>query len=390
VRSIWKGAISFGLVSIPVKLYSATEERDVSFHQVRRADGSRVRYRRVAAADGEEVPYSEIAKGFELPSGETVVLTDEDFANLPLSTSRTIDVLGFVPLEQVDPIYFAKSYYLEPDKTGAKPYVLLRDALAGSGRVALVKLALRQREQLGTLRVRDDVFVLETMLWPDEVRRPEFPFLDEDVTVRPQELTMAASLIETLAEDFDPSQYRDDYREALQAVIDAKIAGQDVVAPPEAEVAPATSWPRCAPASRPPGVGGAARTASAATARSPPPPTTPPLTPPPPSGPAAAAPSRASARPRRPRRRRETARRRRVRRRRARRPAGRRPRPPRSRRRRSQPRNPRRRRARLIDAALNRSLPWAAGPIGRRTARALARPALRPVTRRATRGNTTL
>jgi DNA end-binding protein Ku len=241
VRSIWKGAISFGLVSIPVKLYSATEERDVSFHQVRREDGSRIRYKRVAAADGAEVPYSEIAKGYELPTGETVVLTDEDFANLPLSTSRTIDVLGFVPLEQVDPIYFAKSYYLEPDKTGAKPYVLLRDALESSGRVALVKLALRQREQLGTLRVRDGVFVLETMLWPDEVRRPEFPFLDEDVSVRPQELTMAASLIETLAEDFDPGQYRDDYREALQAVIDAKIAGREVVAPTEPAAAPSAA-----------------------------------------------------------------------------------------------------------------------------------------------------
>jgi DNA end-binding protein Ku len=241
VRAIWKGAISFGLVSIPVKLYSATEERDVAFHQVRREDGSRVRYKRVAVADGEEVPYAEIAKGYELPSGETVVLTDDDLANLPLSTSRTIDVLEFVPLDQVDPIYFAKSYYLEPDKTGAKPYVLLRDSLEDSGRVALVKLALRQREQLGTLRVRDGVFVLETMLWPDEVRRPDFAFLDEDVTVRPGELAMAASLIETLAGDFDPSQYRDDYREALLAVIDAKIAGQEVKAPLEAEAAPSAA-----------------------------------------------------------------------------------------------------------------------------------------------------
>ncbi|WP_261561482.1 Ku protein [Frankia tisae] len=232
MRSVWKGVISFGLVSIPVRLYSATQERDIAFHQVRRSDGSRVRYRRVAEADGDEVNYADIAKGFELPDGQTVVLTDEDFANLPLSTSRAIDVLEFVPLEQVDPIYFAKSYYVEPDRTGAKPYVLLRDALAESGRVALVKIALRQREQLATLRVRDGVFVLETMIWPDEVREPDFPFLGEHVEVRPQELAMAASLIDTLAADFDPGRFTDGYRTALQSVIDAKIAGQAPVSPP--------------------------------------------------------------------------------------------------------------------------------------------------------------
>jgi len=235
VRSIWKGAISFGLVTIPVKLYSATEEKDVSFHQVRRSDGSRVKYKRVAADDGQEVAYGDIAKGYELPSGETVVLTDEDFKELPLTTSRAIDVLQFVPLEQVDPIYFAKSYYLEPDKTGVKPYVLLRDALEQSGQVALVKVALRNRESLATLRVREGVFVLETMLWPDEVRRPEFAFLDEEVEVRPQELAMAGSLIETLSGEFDPSAYKDSYREALQAVIEAKVAGREVVQPSQTQ-----------------------------------------------------------------------------------------------------------------------------------------------------------
>ena len=172
MRSIWKGAISFGLVSIPVKLYSATEERDVSFHQVHREDGGRIRYKRVCQIDGQEVPYSDIAKGYELPSGEVVMLTDEDFADLPLSTSRAIDVLEFVPLDQVDPMYFAKSYYLEPDAAGAKPYVLLREALEQSGRVALVKVALRQRESLATLRVRDGVFVLEMMLWPTRSASP--------------------------------------------------------------------------------------------------------------------------------------------------------------------------------------------------------------------------
>lgn len=229
MRSIWKGAISFGLVTIPVRLYSATETKDVTFHQVRRSDGSRIKYKRVAAVDGVEVPYGDIAKGYELPNGETVVLTDDDFKDLPLTTSREIDVLQFVPLEELDPIFFEKSYYLEPDKTGTKAYVLLRDALEQSGKVAVVKVALRSRESLAALRVRDGVFVLETMLWPDEVRTPDFAFLAEPVEVRPQELAMAGMLIETLAGPFDPALYQDGYREALQAVIEAKAEGREVV-----------------------------------------------------------------------------------------------------------------------------------------------------------------
>jgi DNA end-binding protein Ku len=240
MRSIWKGAISFGLVTIPVKLYSATEQRDIAFHQVHREDGGRIRYRRVCTKDGEEVPYSDIAKGYELPSGEMVILTDEDFANLPLSTSRRIDVMTFAPMEQLDPIYFNKSYYLEPDAQGTKPYVLLRDALEDSGKVAVVKIALRQRESLGTLRARDGVFVLETMLWPDEVREVEFPFLEEDVDIRPQELQMASSLIDSMSGDFDPAEYKDAYREALQEVIEAKVEGKEIVAQPEEE-APAAA-----------------------------------------------------------------------------------------------------------------------------------------------------
>ncbi|MEV5709489.1 Ku protein [Actinoallomurus sp. NPDC052274] len=239
MRSIWKGAISFGLVTIPVKLYSATEQRDVAFHQVHREDGGRIKYKRVCTVDGDEVPYSDIAKGYELPSGEMVVLTDEDFADLPLSTSRRIDVLQFTPLEQVDPIYFNKTYYLEPDAQGVKPYVLLRDALEDSDKVAVVKVALRQRESLGTLRVRDGVFVLETMLWPDEVRETDFPFMEEDVDVRPQELQMASSLIDTMTSDFDPGEYKDAYREALESVIQAKVEGREVVPPEAPEEVPA-------------------------------------------------------------------------------------------------------------------------------------------------------
>jgi DNA end-binding protein Ku len=237
MRSIWKGAISFGLVSIPVKLYTATEERDVSFHQVHRDDGGRIRYKRVCSVDGDEVAYADIAKGYELPGGEMVVLTDDDLADLPLSTSRVVDVLSFVPLDQVDPIYFAKSYYLEPDKAATKPYLLLRNALERSGMVALVKVAIRTKEVLATLRVRDGVLVLETMIWPDEVRAPDFPFLEEDVTVRPQELTMAESLIESMAGDFDPTLYHDEYREALQQVVEAKVEGREIVEPQPAAVA---------------------------------------------------------------------------------------------------------------------------------------------------------
>ena len=237
MRAIWKGAVSFGLVSIGVKMFSATEERDISFHQVRRSDGSRIRYRRVAEADGEEVAYSDIAKGYSLPSGDTIVLTDEDLADLPLPSTRVVDVLQFVPAEQVDPIYFARSYYLEPENQAVKPYLLLREALDESGMYGLVKVAIRNREQLATLRVRDGVIVLETMIWPDEVREAAFAFLDENVDLRPQERAMAESLVASMAGDFDPDAYSDDYREALQQVIDAKIEGSEVIETPQAEPA---------------------------------------------------------------------------------------------------------------------------------------------------------
>jgi DNA end-binding protein Ku len=239
MRAIWKGAVSFGLVSISVKLFSATEEKTIRFHQVHRTDGGRIRYQRVCSVCGEQVGFDDIAKGYDIGGGEIVVLTDDDFAELPLSTSRAIDVLEFVPAEQIDPILFNKAYYLEPEGTATKPYVLLRDALSDSKRVAIVKIALRQREQLATLRVREGVLVLNTMLWPDEVRLPEFEFLDEPVEARPPELAMAASLIDSMTGDFDAGNYTDDYREALQEVIDAKVAGREVTAPAAPEEEPA-------------------------------------------------------------------------------------------------------------------------------------------------------
>ncbi|WP_320068182.1 Ku protein [Micromonospora sp. RTGN7] len=241
MRAIWKGAVSFGLVSIAVKLYSATEEKDIRFHQVHRSDGGRIRYKRTCSVCGEEVTYDDIAKGYDLGGGEMVILTDEDFAELPLTSSRAIDVLEFVPADQVDPILYNKAYFLEPEGTATKPYVLLRDALTDSERVAIVKVALRQREQLATLRVREGVLLLNTMLWPDEVRTPAFGFLDEDLKVRPPELAMASSLIDSMAGEFEPGAFTDDYRAALQEVIDAKVEGREVVQPEEAEEAPAAA-----------------------------------------------------------------------------------------------------------------------------------------------------
>ncbi|MFY1597784.1 Ku protein [Micromonospora sp. WMMD737] len=241
MRAIWKGAVSFGLVSIGVKLYSATEEKDIRFHQVHREDGGRIRYKRTCQVCGEEVSYDDIAKGYDIGGGEMVILTDEDFAELPLSSSRAIDVLEFVPAEQVDPILYNKAYFLEPEGTATKPYVLLRDALADSERVAIVKVALRQREQLATLRVREGVLLLNTMLWPDEIRKPDFGFLDEDLKVRPPELAMASSLIDSMAGEFEPDAFTDDYRAALQEVIDAKVEGREVVQPEEVEEAPAAA-----------------------------------------------------------------------------------------------------------------------------------------------------
>ncbi|TVT15133.1 Ku protein [Amycolatopsis rhizosphaerae] len=233
MRSMWKGSVSFGLVTIPIHLYAATENKNVSLRQVHESDGGRIQYKRFCSVENVEVPYSEIAKGYELDDGEMVVLTDADLDSLPLSSSNVIDVLEFVPLEAVDPLHYDRHYYLEPQKPAVKPYVLLRDALQKSGQVAIAKVALRQRETLALLRVHADVLVMTTMLWPDEVRRPDFGFLDDEPPqVRPQELSMAGSLIDSLSEPvFDPDKYSDQYREALEAVIEAKVEGKATTKP---------------------------------------------------------------------------------------------------------------------------------------------------------------
>jgi DNA end-binding protein Ku len=235
VRAIWKGAVSFGLVNVPVKLYSATEDRDVSFHQVHSDDGGRVRYKRFCQVCGEEVPYSDIAKGYEMDGGDVVVLTDSDLADLPLPTAKTVELLAFVPAEQVDPVSYSRSYYLEPDKAGVKPYALLRDALLEAGRVGLVKVAIRNRESLAVLRPREDVLVMQTMVWPDEVRPAEFESLSDGVKASKAERDVARTLIDTMAEDYDPSQYHDEYRQALEEVVHAKATGGQVRKPEEPE-----------------------------------------------------------------------------------------------------------------------------------------------------------
>lgn len=230
MRAIWKGAVSFGLVSVPVKLYSATESHDVSFRQVHAKDGGRIKYQRVCAIDGEEVPYSDIAKGYETEDGEMVILTEDDLANLPTTSSREIAVEKFVPAEQIDPMLFEKSYYLEPEGTGAKPYALLRQALLDANRMAVVTVALRQRTTTAVLRVRPtpngDVIVLQTMMWPDEIRVPDFSV--EVGEVKDAEVKMAQMLIETLSGDFDSAEFEDDYAEAVESVVRAKIEGGEV------------------------------------------------------------------------------------------------------------------------------------------------------------------
>ena len=233
MRAIWKGAVSFGLVSVPVKVYAATESHDVSFRQVHVKDGGRIKYQRICSLDGEEVPYSDIAKGYETEDGEMVILTDDDMASLPAVSSREIGVQKFVPQEQVDPMLFEKAYYLEPEGTAAKPYALLRQALRDSGRVAVVTVALRQRTTVALLRVYDDVIVLQTLMWPDEVRVPDFAV--DDAEVSSQEAKMATLLVDTLAGDFDPADFQDDYASAVKALVETKIEGGEVRRAPETE-----------------------------------------------------------------------------------------------------------------------------------------------------------
>ncbi len=234
MRSIWKGSVAFGLVNVPVKVYSATEDHDLKFHQVHAKDNGRIQYRRVCSECGEVVEYRDIAKAYEADNGQTVVITDEDIATLPEERSHEIEVLEFVPAGDLDPIMFDRSYYLEPDGKSPKSYVLLAKALAETDRVAIVHFALRNKTRLAALRVKDfskrKVMVVHTLLWPDEIRDPDFPSLDTDVEVRPAELKMAGQVVESMSDDFHPEQYTDTYQEQLQELVDAKLSGGEAFA----------------------------------------------------------------------------------------------------------------------------------------------------------------
>jgi DNA end-binding protein Ku len=235
MKTIWKGAISFGLVTIPVRVYGATEEKSLRFHQLHAPDGGRIRYKRVCSIDGEEVDWSEIVKGYEYEKDHYVTLTDEELASLPVTTAKAIEIERFVDADQIDPIFFQKSYYVVPEATGLKAYQLLREAMVDDDKVALAKVAFREKEHLATLRLRDNVFVLETMYWPDEIRTADFDVLDEQVQVRPQEVRMARSLIESLSSDFEPQEFRDTYREALEELVAKKVQGEEITYSEEAE-----------------------------------------------------------------------------------------------------------------------------------------------------------
>ncbi|MCR2809239.1 MULTISPECIES: Ku protein [unclassified Microbacterium] len=228
MRAIWKGALTFGLVNVPVKVYSATEDHDVALHQVHNKDGGRIRYQRICEIDGEVVPYSDIDKAYD--DGErTVVLTKEDLDSLPAERSREIDVVEFVPTEQVDLLTLDRAYYLEPDSASPKAYVLLRKTLEQTDRTAIVRFSLRQKTRLAALRVRGDVLVLQTLLWADEVREAAFPALDEPVRISAKELEMSASLVESFAADFDPAEFSDEYQDELRTLIEAKLEQGDAL-----------------------------------------------------------------------------------------------------------------------------------------------------------------
>jgi len=232
---MWKGAVSFGLVNVPVKLYSATEDHDISFRQVHREDGGQIRYKRVCSVDGEEVSYDDIAKGYQTEDGQMVVITDEDLKKLPNQSSKEIAVEKFVPSDQIDPLLLDKPYYLEPEKGAGKAYALLRDALETADRMALVTVSIRSRMNMAVLRVRDGVIVLQTMLWPDEVRSAEFANLGDVGSATERELAMATMLIESLAGDYDAEEFEDDYASAVEAMVEAKLAGGEVKAAPAAK-----------------------------------------------------------------------------------------------------------------------------------------------------------
>lgn len=230
-RSFWKGAVSFGMVSIPIKLYTATEEKDVAFHMLHKTDGERIKTQRYCPAEDVVVEWGEIAKGYEIAPEQYVIMEPDDFDKVPVNTTRAIEITDFVPADQIDPIYYQKTYYLEPEKVGGKPFALLREVLKDSALVALAKVTLRQKEQLCTLRVYGDTIAMETMFYADELRSAADLDVPGDVKIDTKELKMAKSLVDMLTGDFEPDKYHDNYREALMELIERKSEGQEIKRP---------------------------------------------------------------------------------------------------------------------------------------------------------------
>ncbi|HSP08848.1 MAG TPA: Ku protein [Candidatus Dormibacteraeota bacterium] len=233
-RSMWKGVVSFGMVSIPIRLYNATESSaKVSFRQLCPEHHSPISYKRWCAEGDHEVTYSEIQRGYEVGKDRYVIIDDKDLDNLPLPTAHSIDIEEFVPTDDVEPgLYFNNAYYIEPEELGKKPYQLLRKALEATGRMAIAKIALRDREHLAALHPNGAGLLMNTLHWPDEIRSTEgLKGLDGDVKINPKELEMAKALIESLADSFDPSRYKDEYREAVMKVVQAKIEGEVIEVP---------------------------------------------------------------------------------------------------------------------------------------------------------------
>ena len=237
MRPLWKGAITFGLISIPVRLYSAVQEKSLKFHLMHEEDGGRIKYERVCSKCGKKVSWDDLVKGYEYSKDHYVTFTDDELDALDVDSIRAIDVVAFVPLTDIDPIYFNKTYYVAPEVAGLKAYKLLADALEAEGQVGVAKVALRDKEHLATVRLKGDVFVLETMHWPDEIREPEFEEMDKKVKIQDSEVKMARQLIQQLSAEFNPDEFADEYRVKLEEMVQAKVEGAEVTiaAQPEEE-----------------------------------------------------------------------------------------------------------------------------------------------------------
>ena len=228
MKTMWRGAISFGLVSIPIRVYTATEEKTLRFNQLHEKDHGRIKYQRACAKDGQEVPYDEIVKGYEYEKDRYVILTDDDLDAVPVQSTRNIDIQQFVDQAEIDPIYYKKTYYLGPEEAGVKAYQLLVEALREGEKVGVAKVSFRDKEHLAAIRLMDNLLVLDTMFWPDEIREAKFEELDKEVRVSDKEVSMAESLIDNLTEPWKPDAYTDEYREALLDIVEKKVAGEEI------------------------------------------------------------------------------------------------------------------------------------------------------------------